>query len=71
MTIEEKIKLYGGKEKWTQYYSLFDKCMAEFIEKAKLDHSEHSFDILKSISNDVIEDIGESWYRRSLGKVKF
>lgn len=68
MTADEIFNICGGKEKWSNYYSLFDECIGEFIEKAKLDHSEKSFDILKTISDEVIEDIRESWYRRSLGK---
>ena len=68
MTAEEIFELCGGKSNWAKYYSAFDECIGNFIEKVKLDHSEHSFDILKAISDEVVEDIRESWYRRSLGK---
>lgn len=65
---EDMFALYGGKAKWANYYAKFDDCIGDFITSAKLDHSEHSYEILKAIADEVIEDIRESWYRRSLGK---
>lgn len=65
MTTEEMATLCGSKEEWARLYGLFDGCIANFLDSSKLNHSEHSFDILKAISTQVINDIGESWHRRS------
>lgn len=68
MTDGEISTLCESKEEWTRLYRLFDDCIANFLDSSKLNHSEHSFDILKAISTQVINDIGESWHRRSLSK---
>lgn len=68
MESNELIELCGGKDNFHKYYLFFDNTLGDFLERAKLDHSEKSFKILKEISELVVKDIGESWYRRSLGK---
>lgn len=68
MTIEEITTLCGGHENWAKLYNLGDKAIANFLESSKLDHSEHSFEIVKAIFDEVLEDYRESWYRRSLSK---
>ena len=68
MEINELIELCGGKDNFHKYYLFFDNVLGDFLERAKLDHSEKSFKILKGISELVIGDIGESWYRKSLKK---
>ena len=42
-----------------------------FLNEAKLDHSEKSFKIMKTVFNDVLEGLRESLYPRSLDKYKF
>lgn len=68
MTLTEIFEICGGKDNWQRLYSLCDDSIANFLDSAKLDHSEKSFEILKTIFSEVIDDVGESWYRRSLGK---
>lgn len=68
MNIEEKLELCGGEGNYHCLYSLCDEAIGQFLDGSKLDHSEKSFDIMEMIFNDVLEDIRESWYRRSLGK---
>lgn len=65
LEIQEKC---GGKERWAALYNLCDKSIANFLDSAKLNHSEQSFEIMKIIFDEVLEDYRESWYRRSLGK---
>ena len=38
--------------------------IGNWLTKNKLLHSENVFEIMKQ----VVDDIGESWYRKSLGK---
>lgn len=71
MSIEEKFVMCGGKGNYHRLYSLCDDSISNFLDGAKLNHSEKSFDIMKMIFDDVLEDIRESWYRRSLGKISF
>lgn len=66
MTIEEIIEICGGTENWHRLYTLCDSSIATFLDSAKLDHSEKSFEIMKNVFEEVLEDIHESWYRRSL-----
>lgn len=68
VTINDIFELCGGKDNWAKYYSAFNDCILDFIKKMNFDRSEESLNIIKVISDEVIEDIRESWYRYSLGK---
>ena len=68
MEITEIFKLCGGKEKWHEFYRACSDSISQFLNTTKLDTSEQSFEIMKTIFDQVLEDYGESWYRRSLGK---
>lgn len=69
MSIEEKLVMCGGKGNYHRLYSLCEDSISNFLDSAKLDHSEKSFNIMKTIFDDVLEDIRESWYRRSLDDI--
>lgn len=71
MSLEEKFMMCGGKENYQRLYSLCDDSICVFLNEAKLDHSEKSFKIMKTVFNDVLEDLHESLYPRSLDKYKF
>lgn len=45
-------------------YSSFDDAINKWIKENNIERSELNFETMKQ----VIEDIGESWYRQSLGK---
>lgn len=68
MEIQKVYQLCGGKENWLKLYSLFSDSLVQFLNKSGLDHSENSFEILKMISEEVIDNFGETWYRQYLGK---
>lgn len=71
MSLEEKFRMCGGKENYQRLYSLCDDSICVFLNEAKLDQSEKSFKIMKTVFNDVLEDLRESLYPISLGKYKF
>lgn len=48
-------------------YNSFDEAIGKWIKENKIEHSELNFETMKQ----VIEDIGESWYRQSLGKTLY
>lgn len=68
MRIEDTFELCGGKDNYHRLCSLCEDSISYFLDSAKLDHSEKSFETMKTIFDEVLENIRESWYRRSLGK---
>lgn len=53
-------------------YKLYRFCheaIEQFLINSNIDHSEESFNKMKQLFNNVIDDYGETWYRQSLGKL--
>lgn len=68
MEITKVFELCGGKENWSKLYSSLSDHILNFVKENNLGSSEKTYDILKVLTDEVVDDIGESWYRYYLGK---
>lgn len=51
----------------SEIYSSFNKMIDEWLTKNNLPQSENVFEIMSM----VVNNLGESWYRISLGKTRY